>query len=279
MNKTILVIGATGHQGRSVVRALKKHPEYKVRGLVRHAKKDAARDLARQGVEVVEGDLDNFKSLENAMKDVYGVFSYQGLADGVLKEEERGKRVAHVAKVMQVPHLLYSSVGGAERNTGISYFQSKYRVEEYIRELDLTNYTILRPVAFMENFTTGPKDVVLSFFASALKGKPVQLIAVADIGKWAAHIFSTFDAFMFQELEVAGDELTYDQIAAAYLRVEGKKPGSVPVLGSLLMGDMGKLYEWMRRDGYQADLELCRSTIKDSLTFEQWLTLKKRGEL
>ncbi len=281
MKKTILVIGATGNQGRSVVRALSAYPNLAVRGLVRQPASEAAKRLSEAGVELAQGDLDDRKSLDRAMKDVDGVFSYQNMDNGVQKEEERGKRVAHAAKLAEVPHLIYSSVGGADRNPGVSYFRSKWRIETFIKELDLPNYTIFRPVAFMDNFAMGHRDLVLSFFRSALKGKPVQMIAVADIGKWVARAFSEYDPYRFQEIEIAGDELTYPQIEAAYVKVEGKKPKTVPMPGAVLarLGDMGKLYTWMWNEGYQADLEFCRNTIKDMLTFEQWLTLKHRGAL
>jgi uncharacterized protein YbjT (DUF2867 family) len=280
MKKRILVIGATGHQGKSVIRALRRHREFSIRGLVRRPDSEAARRLAEEGVELAAGDLDDRKSLERAMTDVYGVFSYQNMADGVKKEEERGKRVAQVAQWADVPHLVYSSVGGADRNADVSYFRSKRRIEDFIRELDLPNYTILRPVAFMDNFATSYRDLVLSFFRSALKGKPIQLIAVADIGKWVAHVFRQFDPYQFQEIEIAGDELTYAQIEALYLKIEGQSPKAVPIPGALIskMGDTGKLYTWMWREGYQADLKFCRDAIKDMLTFEQWLRQEKNGD-
>jgi uncharacterized protein YbjT (DUF2867 family) len=279
MKKTILVIGATGNQGRSVIQALTKYPDFAVRGLVRQPSSETAKNLAQKGVELIKGDLDNRESLENAMKGVYGIFSYQNMDDGVQKEEDRGKRVAHAAKIAQVPHLIYSSVGGADRNPDVSYFRSKWRIETFIQELDLPNFTIFRPVAFMDNFDMGHRDMVLSFFRSALKGKPVQMIAVADIGKWVARAFSQYDPYQFQILEIAGDELTFPQIEAAYLKVEGKKPATMTLPRALLLGDMGKLYSWMWKEGYQADLKFCRDTIKDMLTFEQWLTLKHRGAL
>ena len=281
MIKKILVIGATGNQGRSVIRALSKSPNFAIRGLVRQPSSEAAQRLSQAGVELIQGDLDDRESLERAMKGVYGIFSYQNMDDGVQQEEERGKRVAHAAKLAETPHLIYSSVGGADRNPGVSYFQSKWRIETFIRELDFPNYTIFRPVAFMDNFAMGHRDMILSFFRNALKEKPVQMIAVADIGKWVAHAFSQYDPFQFQEIEIAGDELTYPQIEAAYLKVEGKKPKTLPMPDPLVakMGDTGKLYTWMWQEGYQADLQFCRSTIKDMLTFEQWLALKHRGAL
>ncbi len=48
-------------------------------------------------------------------------------------------------------HFVYSSVGGAERNTGIGHWESKWEIEKYIRKLGLPA-TVLRPAALMENY-------------------------------------------------------------------------------------------------------------------------------
>lgn len=56
--KIIAVIGATGIQGGSVIKSILGDPamaaNWTVRGLTRDASKDAAKELASQGVEVVE---------------------------------------------------------------------------------------------------------------------------------------------------------------------------------------------------------------------------------
>ena len=61
-------------------------------------------------------------------------------------ETRSGIAVAEAAKAAGAAHLVYSSVGGAERGTGIPHFESKYLVEQHIREAGL-HATILRPVA------------------------------------------------------------------------------------------------------------------------------------
>ncbi|MBE1603402.1 NmrA family NAD(P)-binding protein [Actinopolymorpha pittospori] len=44
---------------------------------------------------------------------------------------------------------MFASVGGAERGTGISYWESKWQIEQHIHAIGLPA-TILRPVRFME---------------------------------------------------------------------------------------------------------------------------------
>ena len=62
-DKIILVAGATGQQGGAVARNLLKDG-WKVRALVRDPKKDAAQALAKQGAELVQGDLNDSASLD-----------------------------------------------------------------------------------------------------------------------------------------------------------------------------------------------------------------------
>jgi uncharacterized protein YbjT (DUF2867 family) len=150
-NKTVLVTGATGRQGGAVIRHMLRN-EWKLRALTRSPNAPAAQELTRQGVEVVQGDLEDPASLERAARGVYGVYSVQDFwSVGVKREVQQGKNVADAAKKSGVEHFVYSSAGGAERNSGIDHFESKWEVENYIRRLGLPA-TMIRPVAFMENY-------------------------------------------------------------------------------------------------------------------------------
>lgn len=114
-NRTILVTGATGHQGGAVVRSLSARG-WKVRALVHDPAKPVAQQLARNNIELIQGDLFTPASLEEALKGVYGVFSVQtSFAEhGVGGEIIQGKLLADAAHKAQVQHFVYSSVGGAE---------------------------------------------------------------------------------------------------------------------------------------------------------------------
>ena len=119
-DKTILVTGATGRQGGAVIRHMLPRG-WKLRALTRNPNGYAARQLSRQGVEVVQGDLEDPGSLERAARGVYGIFSVQDYwVSGFKREVCQGKNLADIAKKTGVAHFIYSSVGGAERNTGIA---------------------------------------------------------------------------------------------------------------------------------------------------------------
>jgi len=113
--KPILVVGATGRQGGATTRSLQRRG-MPVRALTRNRNAPAAQALARGGVEVVSGDLDDVPSLVRAMEGAGGVFSVQNWWEtGASREVRQGKNVAEAAHQARVPHLVYSSVGGADR--------------------------------------------------------------------------------------------------------------------------------------------------------------------
>src|SRR5207245_1071952 len=138
---------------------------WKLRALTRNSGHAAAGDLARKGIEVVQGDMEDPASLERAARGVYGIYSVQDFwSVGAKREILQGKNLADVAKKAAVEHFVYSSVGGAERNSGIDHWDSKWEIEKHIRKLGLPA-TMIRPVAFMENYYVDQVEVAL------LKGK------------------------------------------------------------------------------------------------------------
>jgi len=92
-DRTILIIGATGNQGGAVAKAL-QGSGFHLRGLTRMPDGVRAGALARLGVDVVKGDLDDEATLRRALDGAWGVFSVQNtLEAGVEREEAQGKRL------------------------------------------------------------------------------------------------------------------------------------------------------------------------------------------
>ncbi|MBI3287839.1 MAG: NmrA/HSCARG family protein [Chloroflexi bacterium] len=276
MEKTILVTGATGTQGGAVARHLLAGG-WHVRGLTRDPNKPAARALADQGVELVKGDLYNCASLDHAVKDVYGVFSVQNYwlpEVGAEGEVRQGKNLADAAKAAGVEHFVYSSVGGAERNTGLAHFESKWQIEQYIRALGLAA-TIFRPVAFMENFNWNRSQILNGTFLQPLPAQTkLQLIAADDIGAFVRIAFKNPQEFIRKALEIAGDELTQLEIAQVFGRVIGRPVQFVqqPLEQPLQFNPEGaKMRKWFEEEGYKADIPDLRAIYPQLMTLETWL--------
>src|SRR3954453_21313841 len=226
----VLVIGATGQQGGATARSLLER-RCKTIAFVRHPESAGAVALREAGATLAVGDLDDPASLAAAMEGARGVFLALTMmagprisASGVADEERRGKLVADLAEKAGIEQLVYSSINGADADSGIPYYESKARIEEHIHALDVPA-TILRPVSFMDNFATYSRPVLADgTLVVKLTGRPdqaMQLISVRDIGEFAALAFERPEHFIGRTVEMAGDSLTPVQIADTFGRVCG----------------------------------------------------------
>ena len=269
--KVVLVTGATGQQGGATARHLLAQG-WSVRALTRDPNSPPAQALGEAGAEVVQGDLGDRTSLDRALSGVYGVYSMQTPYLGVDAEERQGKALADAAKAAGVQHFVYASVGGAERNTGIPHFESKWGIEKHVHELGLPA-TVLRPVFFMENFNPQRESILNGTFTSrGLKpDKRLQLIASDDIGAFAALAFANPQDYIGQALELAGDELTEPQMVETMVKVIGRPVSIVPADGPPPNEDLVKMMDWFNEKGYEADIPALRARYPGLATFETWL--------
>ncbi|WP_405143408.1 NmrA/HSCARG family protein [Sphaerisporangium sp. NBC_01403] len=275
--KTILVTGATGRQGGATAAHLLAGG-WPVRALVRDPETPAAQALGRAGAELFTGDLDDHGSLAAATAGTYGVFGVTPDDDDAEREIRRGHALAEAAAAAGIAHVVFASVGGAERGTGISYWESKWQIEQHIHALSLPA-TILRPVRFMENHTIprlplgGIVDGVLTHLFDP--DVPVQLIAADDIGAFAALAFTRPAAYLGEAIEIAGDELTPLQTVSLISDVLEREITyrQVPVDAVGLGEDAARAFA-NERGLWQADIPALRERHPALLDFATWL---KRG--
>jgi uncharacterized protein YbjT (DUF2867 family) len=198
---------------------------WSLRALTRDPGTNAAKSLASHGVELAKGDLEDPSSLDAAARGVYGIYSVQDFwAVGAKREVQQGKNLADAAKKSGVEHFVYASVGGAERNSGIDHWESKWEIEKHIRQLGLPA-TMLRPAAFMENYYIDQVEIGIlkgKLMDPIRAGKPYQTIATDDIGAFAALAFERPSEFIGMELEIAGSELANPEAAQVFSRVAGQ---------------------------------------------------------
>ncbi|MEW2512791.1 NmrA/HSCARG family protein [Streptomyces sp. NPDC046870] len=275
-NNTVLVTGATGQQGGATAWHL-LDAGWHVRALVRDPESRAARDLARRGAELVRGDMDDRASLHAAVEGAYGVFSVQPALippDFSENELQRGVNVAEAAQAAGVQHLVYASVGSADRGTGIPHWEIKWQVEQHIRALGIPA-TILRPVMFMENHADPTYGVngEHALLRTIPFNATVQLIALEDIGAFAALAFGNPQQYLGKAIELAGDELTLDQIVAAISRAVSR-PLPLPAAHTeLIEGDSGGELTGSTFSfcGWQADIPVLRAQHPALMDFPTWL--------
>jgi uncharacterized protein YbjT (DUF2867 family) len=261
---SILVVGATGTQGGAVVNHLiASDEEFDVHGLTRNPESDAAEQLADRGVTVEEGNLEEKDMLRPLVENVDAVFGVTNFWEhGYDHEVQEGTNLAEVAADVGVEHFVFSSVGGAERDTNISHFDSKYEIEERIRELDLPA-TIVRPVFFMQNFEGMRESIENGTLAMALdEGISLQMIDAENIGAFVARTFERPDQYQGKAFELAGDEHNLEDAATVFSAVLGREVEAQHVPIDDLREQMGDeyavMFEWFNEHGYEADIEELR---------------------
>ena len=273
--KTILVTGATGHQGGASLRHLRESG-FAVRALTRNPEQPQARTLAGSGLEVVQGDMTDRNSLIRALDGAYGVHSVQNLSEaGGEGEISQGNNVADAAKTSGITQFVYSSVASADQRTGIPHFESKFRIEEHIRNTGM-HFTIVRPVFFMENWQ-GMRETIEN---GALKlpldpGTRLQMIAVDNIGRVVTEAFAHPGKWQNRTFELAGDELSMQELAQAFTRASGREVQYVQVPWDEFKEQAGPeittMFRWFQDVGYHVDLSAVRQEFPNIMTFGQWI--------
>ncbi|OQU98278.1 hypothetical protein CLAIMM_04087 [Cladophialophora immunda] len=233
MSKLIVVVGATGTQGGSVVDTFLQEPGWKVRALTRNANSAAAKKLRDKGVhEIVSASLDNVSSLVQAFHGAHAIFAVtdfwgpyydpettpQATAAGVPKnvwaarrEEQQGRNVFDAAAQVQgLQRLIFSSLSNATKWSGGKYthvyhFDSKAHAAEYgqARYPELWKKTSIIQVGFyLSNVLTYPfmrpqkdADGVYTFsFTGSTNGKLPFVAAEEDTGPFTRALVATPEA-------------------------------------------------------------------------------------
>ena len=207
-----------------------------------------------------------------------------GFTSGADAEYTQGRDLVDAALKAGVKHFVYTSVdrhgdASIDNPTNVPHFISKHKIEKHL--IDSTKngemtWTILRPVAFMENFTD---NFFGRFFVTtwkmAVKEKPLQLISVDDIGAVAAQAFLRPDQWKNRAISLAGDELTIDQAGEIFKKHTGEDlPWTYQFICSLLtwaVKDMGYMFSWFYDIGYAANIEEVRKIHPGLKDFETWL--------
>ncbi|KAI9676478.1 MAG: hypothetical protein M1817_000636 [Caeruleum heppii] len=303
MSKNLLITGATGKQGGVVLDAVQRLPnasDFTILAVTRSPSSGRATALTKKysNVRLVEGDLDDCPAIfAKANTPIDGVFSVQvpfGGKASAESEERQGKALVDAAIANDVKHFVYSSADRGGPNsitdpTNVPHFISKHNLEKHIEAKAPSSsmtYTILRPVAFMENFS---RDIMgklfVAFWRSSLSPTTkLQLVSTADIGWFAAQAFAHPEDPQWRNVAVslAGDVLTLGEMEATFKKITGSPPpATFQLFGKAVLwmvGDMGAMFKWFEHGhGFGADIEALRKQNPAMTTLEDWLKKPENG--
>jgi uncharacterized protein YbjT (DUF2867 family) len=271
---TVVITGSTGKQGGAVARGLLERG-HKVRAVTRDTNSSQAKSLASAGATLVAASLEDTAALTQALEGATSLFAMTTPSGGTDAETRQGVAAADAAKAAGV-HFVFTSVGSANRQTGIPHFDSKYEVEKHIAKVGV-RATILAPVAFMENLYFIKEQLAKGIYAAALPpARALAKVAVADIGAVAVRVLEESARFTGKRFDLAGDELTGNDATSILSRVTGRNftyyQVPLDIVRQRVGEDAVKMYEWFDRVGFAVDRAALRRefpgvTFHD---FESW---------
>jgi uncharacterized protein YbjT (DUF2867 family) len=252
---------------------------HKVRAVTRDPNGGHAKSLASAGATLVAASLEDTAAITKALEGATSLFAMTTPAGGTEAETRQGIAAADAAKAAGV-HLVFTSVSNANRQTGVPHFDSKYEVEKYIARIGV-RATIIAPVFFMENLYFGKEQLAKGIYGVALPPtRALAQIAVADIGAVAIRVLEDAGRFTGKRFDLAGDELTGNDVVAILARVTGR-PFSyyqVPldVIRQYMGEDYARMFEWFDRVGYTVDRAALHREFPDILLhdFELWAKMQ-----
>lgn len=270
----VVIIGATGNQGYSVTQSLLATGKYRVRGTTRNPDSETAKSLVSKGAEIIKVSLWSRDDIARAFQGANIVFAVTNFWDkdifpGNLGGEiEQGKLIADVAKEQGVEWLLWSSLadtisGSNGKLKNVVHFHGKNVVEQYIRELGIPS-TFIYVGMYMSNIGTffpivkkedGTQEIAIPF---TREDTPIEVANPSkDVGPIVAAILEDKEAWLGKLVPVAGERLTFGEIAQIIGEVQGVPTKirtldyeSIKEFPSLNNSELIEMCQWYADYGY-----------------------------
>jgi len=280
-SKNFFITGATGNQGGAAANYLLQKG-YGVIAIVRDPDSAKSKALKGKGATVIKGDLNDATTYKVHLQNVAGVFAVLTFVNGTDKEIKQGIALADAAKEYSVPHFVYSSVIGSDAHTGIPHWESKFIIENHIKNTGL-GYTILRPSSFYENFLIPQvKNRILKgkLVTPTNKDKVQQFISAQDVGSIGARILENPEPYKNKTMVLAAVEMNMQEVAGIFSEVMGRKItyGTLPpFLTRLFLGkDLYKMFTWINNNNaiFLKDLQGFKNQFPGLLDLKTWVKQK-----
>lgn len=192
--KTIVVVGATGMQGKGVVKFLDEYGSFNVRAITRDPD-----NYSGKANEVVKADLNDTDTLTQAFKNAYGVFMVTNFAEHQ-DEISQVKNAVEAAKLSGIQHFIWSTLPNVEEISqgkfNVPFFTGKAKANQLVADAGFKYHTYVQPPFYFQNLSgiLAPiykQDGTIGWtFPIDPKKKSIHLGDINDLGKVVIGAFS-----------------------------------------------------------------------------------------
>ena len=254
---TIGVCGASGIQGKSVIKELNKFNNYKLVYITRNIDNvDKSNFINNDLIEVRYGDYDRPLTMIDALVDCDYVYAITNFWEhkNVNREIEQAKNIAIACKTNNVTGVIWSTLENSNEwnvelnkinnnsdynndnnssdnnNYLIPHFDSKGIVNQYFKDINIdtcflhlsfyySNFTNLIPFEKV-NIDNDNYKYMLKLPYDNCK---LPMLDTNDIGVCVKHILDNFNAFKNEDIGLASDILTIDEIVKQISNISNKQ--------------------------------------------------------
>ncbi|KAI9158030.1 Nitrogen metabolite repression protein nmrA [Paramyrothecium foliicola] len=234
---TYFVAQATGQQSQWTIKHLLAAGA-KVHALVRDLQK-VPPNLQSPEVTLFKGDSTDFDSIFQAAQGCKGAFLNTFPIPGL--ELQQGKTLVDACKKAGIESIVLATTfctgnkamwdDTATEECGLrQYYASKSAVEDVVREAGFKAYTILRPafihIDYMKPHVYGnfPRLATHGELDHAYEnGARMPQTDASDVGKYASAALLNPAKFNGQEIELAGENLTIEEVRDILAKVSGRE--------------------------------------------------------
>ncbi|KAJ2723582.1 hypothetical protein GGI07_002537 [Coemansia sp. Benny D115] len=246
MSKVIAIVGSTGLQGGSVLKALYGKDGYTIRALTRDPDSAPAKNLKTKypDVELVKANVDKIDSLRNAFKGadlVFGMTTFVLTRNGTTAKMEdheaefrHGMNIVDAAIAEGVSSLIFSSLDSMDKISNgkypnVSHLENKNKVEQYIlsKAGTIRGYFVYAGF-YMENYVNfsriSPEDNSTVEFTILLPpDTELALVDVVnDMGGVVEYIVDNPEECLGKVMEVSGGYYKASDMVDAFTSATGK---------------------------------------------------------
>jgi uncharacterized protein YbjT (DUF2867 family) len=213
----ILITGATGNNGRELIRQLTAMGQH-VRALVRNPVE--AVKLDGSNIDVVAGDFDLPETLEPALQGVEKAFLLTPVAERFVQWQKDFIEAAHRAKIK---HLVKFSGMGADPRSASQLLKLHAETDDILRNSGVP-FTILQPNSFHQNMLSSANTVkAQNAFYWPLKNASQSTVDIRDISAVAAKVFTSSGHEGKTYIITGPEALSFEQVAEKLSSVLGRK--------------------------------------------------------
>ncbi|KAF4631071.1 hypothetical protein G7Y89_g7060 [Cudoniella acicularis] len=223
--RTFLIVGATGTQGSSVITALlltPSVPSIRILALTRNTSSLKAKSLAVSDprIGLISGDLTSLEEIFVAAGTQIDTVFCVTIHGPPGAEEAQANGLIDASLPHRVKHFMFTSAnrGGevlSDTNpTPVPYITIKHRIELYLKEKTIRtpiSWTILRPVAFMDNSTPDFPGKGFAAMWRQVGKRRIQVVATSDISAFVTKALLELEKYAGRSLGIAGDDLNFEE--------------------------------------------------------------------